>query len=462
KVSDCFRNYDLLFNNDVYGTGTKMMIPESNMYQSNGIYKCLIIRELNDEINKKLNDEKLFDLYKMEIELSRVLSYMEKSGLYVDVAELHKVGKDLETEQEKYQKLVYSLSGEEFNINSVKQLGEILFEKLSIPSGKKNKSGFSTGAPVLNKLAEKYEIVKYVLQYRKFSKLINTYVNGMEMLIDKDHYIHPLYRQALTVTGRLSSIEPNIQNMPIRSEEGQIIRDIFRSRFENGQIMSIDYSQIELRVLAHMSDDKAMIESFATGEDFHRATAAMMFSVPLDDVTSNMRRTAKAINFGIIYGMGAWSLSKSIDVTPSAAQEYIDKYFSLHSGIDKYLKGCIKDAKVNGYTKTLYNRVRYIPELSSSNKNIISFGERTAMNSPIQGTAADILKMAMVDVFNKMKKANMKSLIIAQVHDELVFDCAPGEQKALEKLAQDAMEHIVELKVPLLAKVSVGESWLKA
>ena len=400
------------------------------------------------------------DLLQTELDLSKVLGDMELNGLKVDVDVLKLIGEELTLKQKELENKIYEIAGVEFNINSVKQLGEILFEKLSLPSGKKTKTGYSTNVEVLEKLAPNFEIARLVLEYRGVSKIISTYVNGLFDLMNEQDFVHPLYKQALTQTGRLSSVNPNIQNMPIRTEMGQVIRKAFISRFENGKIMSCDYSQIELRVLAHMADDEPMINSFNSSEDFHTNTASWLYEVDPKDVTKDMRRTAKAINFGIVYGMSAWGLSESINITPFEANMYIMKYYTTHHKVRQFLDEIIIDAKNNGYTKTLYNRLRYIPELLSSNKNLASFGERTAMNAPIQGTAADIIKMAMIQVSRAMK--NMKSILIAQVHDELLFDVYPGEEEALEKIVKETMESVVTLKVPLIVECGIGNNWLES
>ena len=414
------------------------------------------IEELLENI-KENDQEKLLEI---EIKLSSILGDMELNGLKVDSLVLKQIGEELSIKQKEVETKIYEIAGEVFNINSVKQLGEILFEKLSLPSGKKNKTGYSTSVEVLEKLAPNFEIARLVLEYRAVSKIISTYVNGLFDLMNENNFIHPLYKQALTQTGRLSSVNPNIQNMPIRTEMGQVIRKAFISRFENGKIMSSDYSQIELRVLAHMSNDEPMINSFNSSEDFHTNTASWLYEVDPKDVTKDMRRTAKAINFGIVYGMSAWGLSESINITPFEANMYIMKYFNTHHKVRQFLDDVVIDAKNNGYTKTLFNRLRYIPELLSSNKNLASFGERTAMNAPIQGTAADIIKMAMVKVSEAMK--GMKSILIAQVHDELLFDVHPEELEELEKIVKEAMESVVELKVPLIVECGNGNNWLES
>lgn len=461
-VIEHFMETDLNYDENVYGYKSKAHTPALEIVGSHGINKCLAIREVLPELFKEIKELNQETLMATELKLSPVLGDMEINGLRVDRDRLHQVGIELTGEQKELEKQIFAIAGEEFNINSVKQLGEILFEKLSLPSGKKNKTGYSTSSEVLEKLAPKFDIARLVLDYRAVTKIISTYVNGIEDVMNEKDFVHPLYRQALTATGRLSSVNPNIQNMPVRSEVGQVIREAFISRFEGGKIMSCDYSQIELRVLAHMADDEPMINSFNSKVDFHTNTASWLYEVDPSEVTKDMRRTAKAINFGIVYGMSAWGLSESVGISPYEANRYIEKYFITHHKVREFLDGVINDAKNNGYTRTMFNRVRYIPELQSSNKNLANFGERTAMNAPIQGSAADIIKMAMVKVSKKMKEENMKSVMIAQVHDELLFDVYPGELDHLSELVKSTMEGIVSLKVPLIAELEIGNNWLEA
>lgn len=455
-----FVNTNLNYDESVYGKGAKTIIPELDIVASHSIKKAMALRNSVDEIMKNIKEYDQEQLLEIELKLSKILGNMEINGLKVDATVLKQIGEELSLKQKEVERKIYDIAGVDFNINSVKQLGEILFEKLSLPSGKKTKTGYSTNVEILEKLAPNFEIARLVLDYRAVSKIISTYVNGLFELMNENDFVHPLYKQALTQTGRLSSVNPNIQNMPIRTEMGQVIRKAFISRFENGKIMSSDYSQIELRVLAHMSNDEPMINSFNSSEDFHTNTASWLYEVNPKDVTKDMRRTAKAINFGIVYGMSAWGLSESINITPFEANMYIMKYFTTHHKVREFLDQIIIDAKNNGYTKTLYNRLRYIPELLSSNKNLASFGERTAMNAPIQGTAADIIKMAMVKVVDAMK--GMNSVLIAQVHDELLFDVYPGEEEQLQKVVKEAMESVVELKVPLLVECGIGNNWLES
>ena len=459
-VLEHFEDTNLNYDENVYGYKSKAKEPEVEIMANHSINKCLAINKIMPKIIEEINNLKQEFIFSIELQLSSILGDMEINGLKVDRNTLKSVGEQLSIKQKEVEQKIYEISGEEFNINSVKKLGEILFEKLSLPSGKKNKTGFSTSSEVLEKLAPNFEIARLVLEYRAISKIINTYVNGLEEVMNEQDYVHPLYKQAYTQTGRLSSINPNIQNMPVRSEMGQVIRSAFVSRFEGGKIMGCDYSQIELRVLAHMSSDQAMIDSFNSEEDFHTNTASWLYEVDNKDVTKEMRRTAKAINFGIVYGMSAWGLSESINISPFEANMYIMKYFTTHHKVREFLDQTIIDAKNNGYTKTMFNRLRYIPELQSSNKNLASFGERTAMNAPIQGSAADIIKVAMVEVNKAMQ--GMKSVMIAQVHDELLFDVYPGELEQLKLIVKKTMESVVELKVPLIAECESGNNWLEA
>lgn len=455
-----FIETNLSYDENIYGHGQKIRVPETLVLIEHSMNKCFALLNSEKDIIDNIKSFDQFDLLTTELNLSKVLGDMEINGLKVDVNVLKSIGEELLLKQKAVEQEIYEIAGEEFNINSVKQLGEVLFEKLSLPSGKKNKTGYSTSVDVLEKLAPNFKIAQLVLDYRAVSKIISTYVNGLIDLCNENDFVHPLYKQALTQTGRLSSVNPNIQNMPVRTEMGQVIRKAFVSRFENGKILSCDYSQIELRVLAHMADDEPMINSFNSSVDFHTNTASWLYEVDVKDVTKEMRRTAKAINFGIVYGMSAWGLSESINITPFEANMYIMKYFNTHFKVREYLDNVIIDAKNNGYTKTLYNRVRYIPELQSSNKNLIGFGERTAMNAPIQGTAADIIKKAMVKVSERIQ--GMKSILIAQVHDELLFDVYPSELEQLQKIVKDTMENIVELKVPLLVDGGAGDNWLES
>ncbi|MGD9604851.1 MAG: DNA polymerase I [Bacilli bacterium] len=459
KTFDNFGPNTLAYYDNIYGANTKMKVPPLLEYAKYSIEKCLVMKSLDEDLHNQLSSIDCLPLYELEMNLSFVLSKMEQSGLLIDLNKLEMVGKQLVEKAEKIASDIYVIAQEQFNINSPKQLGEILFEKLHLPHGKKNKTGFSTNVDVLEKLAKDYEIAQKVLEYRAYTKLISTYINGLKETMDEHQFIHPLYKQALTLTGRLSSVEPNIQNMPIRSEEGQVIRSFFISRFPEGMILSADYSQIELRVLAHMANDEVMIEAFSQAFDFHTQTASTIYDVSVDKVTKDMRRVAKAINFGIIYGMSAWGLSETINISPLEANIFINKYFYTFQKTKAFLDEIIKNVKRDGFTKTIFQRRRYIPEALSDNMNLRSFGERTAMNAPIQGSAADIIKVAMINIDKRLKKEHLQSLMIAQVHDELLFDCPSNEVELMKTLVKEEMEKAVTLKVQLKAEVNVGKTW---
>lgn len=459
---DNFGRNEIQSYSDVYGANTKMRIPDLNTYSNYSIGKALKLVEIEDQIINKLSQEKLLDLLLLELNLAKVLAKIEQNGLLVDLSRLNEIGEKLKAQVDAISLEIYELAGEKFNLNSPKQLGVILFEKLNLPSGKKNKTGYSTNVDVLEKLAVDFPIAKKILEYRSLHKLMSTYVNGIKEVTNEDSYIHPIYKQTETLTGRLSSIEPNIQNMPIRTEEGQVIREIFVSRFPGGKILSADYSQIELRVLAHLSNDPEMIDSFEHGDDFHSQTASRLYEVDSSQVTKEMRRIAKAINFGIIYGMSAWGLSETINITPLEANVYINKYFDTYLKAKQYLDNLVASAKDRGYTETILSRRRYIPELEDKNVNIRSFGERTAMNAPIQGSAADIIKLAMVKIQDRLDKEGLTSLMIAQVHDELLFDCPANEVEKMQVIVKEEMENAIKLKVKLVVDVSVGYNWANA
>ena len=416
--------------------------------------KTELLKELTSEVMKKVSETN--ELMKLEVKLSEVLASVELNGLYINQEELKKAQKELSEETKKLEEKIWDLAEEKFNVNSPQQLGEVLFEHLHLPSNKKTKVGYSTSVEVLEKLRKFHPIIDVILDYRQTKKLLSTYVESIEDIMTEG-FIHPLYKQALTVTGRLSSVEPNIQNMPIRSEKGKIIRSFFKSRFDDGLIMSCDYSQVELRVLAHLSGDEKMIELFNAGDDFHAETAAIIFHTDIDKVTSDMRRKAKAINFGIVYGMSVWGLMEAAQLDYKEAFEFIDTYFKTFPKVKAFLDKQISDAENKGYTETLFNRRRYIPELKSPNKAFKEFGKRTAMNAPIQGSAADIIKKAMVDLNKKI--VNKKSLLIAQVHDELLFDIEKEELEEMKTVVKETMEMAVKLKVKLIANVSYGKSW---
>ncbi len=365
----------------------------------------------------------------------------------------------METSEEA--KEIFELADEEFNINSPKQLGKILFEKLDLPVIKKTKTGYSTNAEVLEKLKDKHPIIEKITYFRQLSKIYSTYVEGLKSVIDTDGSIHSTFNQTVTTTGRLSSTEPNLQNIPIKYEMGREIRKVFIPKEEGDLLISADYSQIELRVLAHISGDENMIDAFNHHSDIHTKTASEVFKVPVEEVTPLMRSRAKAVNFGIVYGIGDFSLSQDLNISRKEAKEYMDIYFERYPKIKEYISKVINEAQTKGYVLTMLNRRRYIPEANASNKIVKALGERLAMNAPIQGTAADIIKLAMVNVYNKLKELNLNSKLILQVHDELIINVVKGELDIVKKLLKEEMENTIKLSVPLDVDVNVGEDWYK-
>lgn len=461
-VSENFMDAFLPFHESVYKVEKKKMIPKRSKYSQYAVNKAKVIYNLKEKIILNLKKDDIYSLFLEELALSEVLGDMEINGLLIDEKKLLSVGKGFEIEALRLTQEIYKHAGEEFNVNSFKQTGEILFEKLQLPHGRKTKTGYSTGVDVLEKLAPQFKIAEDILEYRMYNKLVTTYVNGIYQVSDENHFIHPIYKQALTLTGRLSSVDPNIQNMPIRTKTGQVIREIFVSRFADGYILSADYSQIELRVLAHMSEDETMIASYNEGIDIHTKTAASIYDVPVSEVTADMRRNAKTINFGIIYGMSPWGLSEALNISVIDATNYINKYFATFFKAKEFLDNQIEDCKKNGYTMTIFKRRRYIDEINSSNNQVKNFGERTAMNAPIQGSAADIIKIAMNRVDKRMRREKVRSVMISQVHDELLFDLAFEEVEIMKKIVKEEMENAVSLKVPLIVDVKVGKNWFEA
>ena len=404
-------------------------------------------------------------LYEIEIPLTKVISDMEYEGFRVDSEILKSLGEKFNKEIIKTEKEIFDFCGEEFNIKSPKQLGKILFEKLDLPVIKKTKTGYSTNAEVLEKLQDKHPVIDKILFYRQITKLNSTYVEGLQSVIDEDSKIHTSFNQTVTTTGRLSSTEPNLQNIPVKYEMGREIRKVFIPE-ENSIILSADYSQIELRVLAHISNDDNLIDSFRSEEDIHRRTASEVFGVPMDEVTSTMRSNAKAVNFGIVYGIGDFSLAKDLNITRKEAKTYIDAYLNRYPKVKEYLEKIIEDAKKTGEVRTMLNRRRFIPELVSSKKMMIAFGERLAMNTPIQGSAADIIKMAMVNVWRTLKEKKLKSKVVLQVHDELLLNVVKGEEQEIIDILQNEMrEHVekdIDFKVPMVIDINEGASWYEA
>lgn len=414
----------------------------------------LIEKRLVEDDMKKLFDE-------VEMPLLYVLHDMEREGILVDRDSLRAYGDQLGERIVVLEREIYGLAGEEFNINSPKQLGTVLFEKLGIPSSKKTKSGYSTAADVLEKLADDYPIVSMILEYRQLAKLKSTYADGLAQYIGHDGRIHSRFNQTITATGRISSTEPNLQNIPIRMEIGRQIRKVFIPK-PGCVFLDADYSQIELRILAHMSGDEKLIGAYNSAQDIHAITASQVFGTPLEQVTREMRSNAKAVNFGIIYGISSFGLSQDLSISRKQAQEYIDQYFVTYPDIKDFLDGLVEGARTRGYAVTMFNRRRPVPELASSNYMQRQFGERIAMNSPIQGTAADIIKIAMIRVSRALKENNLKSRLVLQVHDELLIETYEDEVEQVKKLLHDNMTGAAALRVELEAEVGVGNDWLEA
>ena len=415
-----------------------------------------------DLILKELENENMTELFaNIEMPLVFVLYDMQKEGVRVDKEGLKSYGEVLGNRIQVLEKEIYDEAGEEFNINSPKQLGIILFEKMNMPYKKKTKSGYSTAADVLDKLAPEYPFVKKILEYRQLAKLKSTYADGLAAYISEDGRIHGKFNQTITATGRISSTEPNLQNIPIRMELGRQIRKVFIPK-EGCVFLDADYSQIELRIMAHMSKDEKLIEAYNMAEDIHRITASQVFGVPFDEVTDLQRRNAKAVNFGIIYGISSFGLSQDLSISRKEASDYIEQYFKTYPKIKGYIDSMVEDAKKTGYSLTMFNRRRPIPELKSSNFMQRSFGERVAMNAPIQGTAADIIKLAMIRVYDALKKGGYKSKLLLQIHDELLVETYPDEIEDVKKIIEDGMKNAVKLSVPLEIDMKQGNNWLEA
>ena len=413
---------------------------------------------LNEKL-KEFNMEKLY--YDIELPLCTVLSDMEQAGFYVDRQALYEFGESLNGDIERLQNSIWQHAGHEFNINSPKQLGEVLFEELMLPSGKKTKTGWSTNVDVMEKLRGKHPIVDEVLEYRTLTKLKSTYADGLLKVIEEDGRIRSSFQMTVTATGRLSSTEPNLQNIPVRKKLGAQIRRMFVAG-PDMVLVDADYSQIELRLLAHISGDAAMREAFLSGEDFHTVTASKVFGVPIEEVTPTLRSRAKAVNFGIVYGISAFSLAQDIGVFPNEAKAYMDAYLSKYHGVRDYMEKIKTQAKADGYVETLFHRRRYLPELKSANFNVRSFGERVALNMPVQGTAADIIKLAMVNVHRRLQEEKLRARLILQVHDELIVECPQAEAEQVRKLLEEEMENAVQYSVPLVAEAHIGHSWAEA
>lgn len=425
-------------------------------------YQAIVPYKVTAVLREKLKQTGMETLYdEMELPCLYALFEMEKNGIRVDGEALHQYGEKLRTRIEELTSEIHAMAGEEFNINSTKKLGEILFEKLGLKNGKKTKTGYSTSAEVLEKLTNAHPIIPKILEYRQLTKLNSTYAEGLAGYIRADGRIHGKFHQTVTVTGRISSADPNLQNIPTRMPLGREIRKVFIPE-EGSVFVDADYSQIELRVLAHMSGDAALIAAYQADEDIHAITASQVFDVPLDQVDSTLRRKAKAVNFGIVYGISSFGLGQDLDISRKEAEGYIEKYFATYGKVKEFLDRTVEDAKKNGYTVTMFGRRRPIPELASSNFMTRSFGERAAMNAPVQGTAADIIKIAMVRVNRRLKEEHLQSRLVLQIHDELIIETKKEELETVQKLLVDEMTHAAELSVPLLVDANVGNSWYDA
>lgn len=454
-LSPSSSSYDITMLNGEY---------DVDVYQGNDELLCNIapMENLCDVLAEKIKECNQSDLLtNIEIPLARVLARMENIGFAVDKEGIKNFGDSLSRQIEKLKQDIYDAVGHEFNINSPKQLGVALFEDLGLPCKKKTKSGYSTSADVLESLRNEHPVVGMVLNYRTLSKLNSTYCEGLLKVIGEDGRIHSSFNQTETRTGRISSTDPNLQNIPVRTELGREMRKFFNAR-DGWMLVDADYSQIELRVLADISKDENMVEAFRENQDIHSITASQVFDMPLDYVTSQMRSKAKAVNFGIVYGIGAYSLAKDIGVSNKEAKNYIDSYLRHYSGIDRYMKEVVEKAKETGYVETTFGRRRYLPELSASNGMTRAFGERVARNAPIQGTAADIIKIAMIKVDKRLTEEKLEARLILQVHDELIVECPAHETMMVAMILQEEMEKAVSLSVPLVADSSVGENWYEA
>ena len=419
-----------------------------------------VIEKINTMILQKLKETNSFELYtNIDMPTVEVLSSMQWNGMYVDEQELSAFGEELTSQIEVLTKVIHEMAGEEFNINSTKQLGEILFEKMKLPVIKKTKNGYSTDVDVLEKLKREDPIIEKILEYRQLMKLNSTYVEGLKPFINpKTKRIHSFFHQTITATGRISSTEPNLQNIPTRFELGKRVRKVFKP--EEGKVyIDADYSQIELRVLAHISEDKHMIDAFNHNEDIHKQAASKVFKTPIDEVTKEQRSNAKAVNFGIVYGISDFGLAEQLGISRKKAKQYIDEYLTEYAGIKEFMENIIEKTKEKGYVETLFHRRRYVPELNSKNYMVRQFGNRVAMNTPIQGTAADIMKIAMMNVNKELKKRGLEAKIILQVHDEMMIEAPESEKEEVKDIMKKEMESAIQLKIPLVAEISEAKNW---
>lgn len=446
------------YDEEVFGKGAKKHIPEDDILASHIVSKAKAIYELKDVVTKELKDKNQYELYEnIELPVTRILGEMEFAGTEIDLDVLKEMDTAFDETIEKLANDIYRISGTTFNISSPKQLGQVLFENLGLKGGKKTKTGYSTSQDVLEKIIDAHPVVPLVLEYRMLTKLSSTYLKGLQEQVFPDNKIHTIYKQTLTHTGRLSSVDPNLQNIPVRSEEGKLIRKAFVSH--NGYLVSFDYSQIELRILAHMAHVTNLIDAFNQGKDIHRHTAALVFGVKDEEVTPQMRSQAKAVNFGIIYGMSEFRLSKDIGMSISEARAFINKYFETYPEVKTYMDEVVKTCKKQGYVSTLLNRKRYIPTINDKNFMVRQQAQRYAMNTPIQGTGADILKLAMIEVDKALKEKNLKSQMILQVHDELIFDVFEDELEEVMSLVKEKMENCIKMDVPLIVEGNYAKNW---
>ncbi|HDC9794425.1 TPA: DNA polymerase I [Staphylococcus aureus] len=447
----------------IYGKGKKFKVPEDDVLNPYVASITDAIYFAKPNMDKQLEEYNQVELLAdLELPLAKILSEMEEIGIYTDVHDLEEMEKEIQEKLDVLIRNIHDAAGEDFNINSPKQLGVVLFETLQLPVIKKTKTGYSTAVDVLEQLQGEHPIIDYILEYRQLSKLHSTYVEGLQKVISDDQRIHTRFNQTLAQTGRLSSVDPNLQNIPVRLEEGRKIRKAFKPTSKDSVILSADYSQIELRVLAHITQDESMKEAFINGDDIHTATAMKVFGVEADQVDSLMRRQAKAVNFGIVYGISDYGLSQSLGITRKKAKAFIDDYLASFPGVKQYMSDIVKDAKALGFVETLLHRRRYIPDITSRNFNLRGFAERTAMNTPIQGSAADIIKLAMVKFAQKMKETTYQAKLLLQVHDELIFEVPKSEVDSFSEFVEEIMENALQLDVPLKVDSSYGATWYDA
>lgn len=452
-------DYDgVMYDEEVFGKGAKKHIPDDALLAQHTVSKAKAIYELKGVVTKELKDKKQYELYEdIELPVTRILGEMEFAGTEIDLDVLKEMDEAFDETIEKLSNDIYRISGTTFNISSPKQLGQVLFEDLGLKGGKKTKTGYSTSQDVLEKIIDAHPVVPLVLEYRMLTKLSSTYLKGLQEQVFPDNKIHTIYKQTLTHTGRLSSVDPNLQNIPVRSEEGKLIRKAFVSH--NGYLVSFDYSQIELRILAHMAHVTNLIDAFNQGKDIHRHTAALVFGVKDEEVTPQMRSQAKAVNFGIIYGMSEFRLSKDIGMSIAEARNFINKYFETYPEVKTYMDEVVEVCKKQGYVSTLLNRKRYIPTINDKNFMVRQQAQRYAMNTPIQGTGADILKLAMIEVDKALKVHHLKSQMILQVHDELIFDVFEDELEEVMSLVKEKMENCIKMDVPLIVEGNYAKNW---